>query len=663
MQMTQGTLGTALEHHRNGRLAEASSIYRQILAANPLDADCLHLLGMVAHQIGRHDDAVELIGKAIAIDRRSASYHSNLGTVLQAQGKLKEAAGSYRRALALRPDMAEGHMNLGVVLQRQGRLAEGEAEFRSALALRPEMAEIHVNLGNVLQAQGKHDEAIISHERALALKPEFAEACFSLGNDLQAMGKLDEAVANYQRALAHRPDMAEIHGNLGNALLAQNKLGEAVAEYERALALKPNYAEAFYNLGNAHNAQSKLAEAVSCYQRAVALRPELPEAHYNLGNTLQALDDLEGAAACFERTVALRPTYAQAHYNLACVLQSLGRLEEAFAPYARAVQLEPDFSQARFGQALAQLLNGEFDPGWRNYESRWQSLDHQTAMRPYRQPVWKGETLSSGRVLLWGEQGVGDEVLFAGLIPDALRTGNQILLDCDPRLKPLLARSFPGIQVFSGLDAHAGSAELEFAAHLPTGSLPGLFRPTEQSFAATASPYLKANPDERERLRARYGDGRRLIGLAWHTVNQKTGPKRSIRLGQLAPLLAAEGVRWVSLQYGKTDRLEAEVAAASAPVVIDRAVDQLLDLDLFAAQIAAMDLVITIDNSTAHLASALGIPTWLLLPFAPDWRWLTARETSPWYPTLRIFRQPRIGDWPSVIERVRSALDGAFRKA
>ena len=670
-----GIFANALEHHQRGRLAEAERIYRQILDLDPRHADSLHLLGVLAHQVGRDDAAVDLIGAAITLDKRQAAYHSNLGTALQAQGRLEEAADSYHHALALKPDLAEAQMNLGAVYESLGKREMAEAHLRRALALRPDLAEVHVNLGNILQAQGKFDEAVASQERALALKPEFAEAWINHANALQAQGKLDSAVASYRRALALKPGWAELHGNLANTLLAQNKLEDAEACYAQALTLKPEFAEAWYNLGNLRQAQneldtpgnsgkqSKLLEAVACYRRALQLKPHLPEAHYNLGNTLHTLERLNEAAASFERALALRPEYAEAHYNLGCVFEDLGRLDEALRSIALALEIKPDYPQASFGQALAQLRSGDFATGWRNYECRWRSPDHDTPWRPYPQPLWRGEQLTTetqpARLLLWGEQGVGDEIQFAGLIPEAIRTGNRITLDCDARLKPLFARTFPEVEVVSGFGpAEAQAAAI--AAHLPTGSLPGLFRTTEAAFAATKSPYLQADPEERERFRAHYGDGRRLIGLAWHTKNQKTGRKRSIGLKSFAPLFALAGIRWISLQYGDFDALEEQAAAAGAPLLIDRTVDQFAGMDRFAAQVAAMDQVITIDNSTAHLAGALGRPVWLLAPFAADWRWLEKRSDSPWYPTLRLFRQPRPGDWQSVLESVESALTGTL---
>jgi tetratricopeptide (TPR) repeat protein len=653
-----GLCGKALEHHQRGELAEAERIYRQVLDLDPRHADSLHLLGVLAHQVGRNDLAVELIRKAIARDKKPAAFHTNLGTALQTLGRLEEAAASYERALVLKPDMAEAVMNLGSVMQALGKPEEAEARFRQALRIQPNLAEAHVNLGNILQAQGKLEEAVARQERAVALRPEFAEAHFNHANALQALGRLDEAVTSYRQTVALKPGVAEFHGNMGNALLALGRLEEAEACYRQALALQPDYSEAFYNLGNLRQAQEKLEEAANCYRRAIELKPQLAEAHYNLGNTLHSLERLEEAAASFERALALRPDYAGAHYNRGCVLEDLGRLQEALAAMEQALAIKPEYPQARFGHALAVLRGGDFARGWECYESRWQSPDHDTPRRAYPQPAWRGERLEAGRLLLWGEQGIGDEIQFAGLIPDAVRTGNRIVLDCEPRLKPLFARSFPEVEVVTGC-AQEQAQPAEIAAQLPTGSLPVIFRTTEAAFAATASPYLKADAETRAGFRSSYSDGRRLVGLAWHTMNKKTGHKRSIALDALGPLFALDGNRWISLQYGGFDALQAEAEAAHAPLLIDRTVDQFVDLDRFAAQIAALDLVITIDNSTAHLGAALGVPVWLLIPFAADWRWMERRGESPWYPTMRLYRQPKRGDWRSVLEAVGRDLEGA----
>lgn len=648
-------LANALRHHEAGRLIEAEQIYRQILAINARQADSLHLLGMIEYQAGHRETAVKMIRKAMAINKNEATYHSNLGIVLQAQGKLDEAASCYKRALALKPNYPEALGNLGAALQILGKLDEAVACYERALLLKPDSVEAHGNLGAALQLQGKLDEAVACQERALALKPDCAEAWFNLGNTRKKQGNLDEAIACFQRGLAIKPNSADGCYNLGNTLQDAGKLDEAVACYRRALTLKPEFAEAHSNLGNTLNAQGRLDEAIAHHKCAVALKPELPDSHYNLGNALQADNRLDEAVACYERSLALKPDFAKAHHNLGCARWASGNLDEALVLYRRALAFQPDFAQARFGESLAQLYLGDFASGWRKYEWRWQTKEHDTRMRSYPQPLWTGEKLASGQLLIWREQGVGDEIMFAGLIPDVIRTGNRCVLDCDARLKTLFARSFPNIDVVSTGDP-SHDFELDFAAHLPCGSLPSLFRVTDAAFAATTSPYVIADPVARDCFKNQYSDGRRLVGLAWYTKNKKTGRNRSIDLSLFASLFARPDIRLVSLQYGNHDALEAQAALAGAPIFVDRSVNQFSDIDRFAAQIAAMDMVITIDNSTAHLAAALGVPTWVLLPFAPDWRWLHAREDSPWYPTMRLFRQPRIGDWQSVIQKVQSCL-------
>jgi tetratricopeptide (TPR) repeat protein len=535
-------------------------------------------------------------------------------------GRLADAERIYRQILAIDARHSDSLHLLGMIAYQGGNHQEAAETIREAIRINKKEALYHSNLGNVLHAQGKLDEAVACYQRAVILKPDYADALNNLGNALVAQGRIPDAISHYQRVIVLNPGHADAHTNLGVALAEQGRIAEAIPLYERALELKPECAEAFSNLGNALQAQDKLNEAVACYVRALTLKPGYMTAHYNLGNTLQALDRLDDAVACYDRAVLIQPRYAQALY----------------------------------GKALAQLLQGNFAAGWHNFERRWETAG-QTPMRAYPQPFWAGEKLTSGRLLLWGEQGVGDEVMFAGLVPEVVRTGIRCILDCDPRLQPFFARSFPGVEVVSRLNPMQ-SLDLDVSAHLPTGSLPRLFRNTEAAFTATSSPFLAAHPAQRQVLRDRYTTGRRVIGLAWYTKNPKTGPGRSINLSLLAPLFERKDILWVSLQYGEHDAVEQQATSANAPILIDREIDQLVDLDIFAAQIAAMDMVITIDNSTAHLAGALGVPVWVLLPFARDWRWLQARTDSPWYPTMRLFRQPKPGDWLAVVEKVQSEL-------
>lgn len=309
-------LSLAFQHHQAGRLPEAETLYRQILQVQPDHPDALHLLGVIAHQVGQHDLAVRYISQAIASDRPRAEFHNNIGEAYRAQGKLEEAVGHYRQALALNPAYAEAYNNLGTVLREQGKLEDAAAHYRQALALKPGYTEACNNLGNALKEQGELEEAVAYYKQALALSPAFAEAYNNLGSALKEQGKLGEAVVQYKRALTLKPIFAEAYNNLGAVFLEQGQLEEAVAHYQQALALKPGYAEASYNLGNLWREQGKLEEAVGHYRRALALKPGHTEAYNNLGITLQEQGKLAEAIDCFRQALKIAPECVGAHSNL-----------------------------------------------------------------------------------------------------------------------------------------------------------------------------------------------------------------------------------------------------------------------------------------------------------------------------------------------------------
>lgn len=572
---------------------------------------------------------------------------------LFAQKKYEDAARACRTSLLLRPHHAESLHLLGILSYRAKEYAVAARLLRRAIAFSRNTAHFHSNLGGALQALGKLAEAAFRYRRAVVLRPTFAEAHFNLGNLLRIQGLQGPAIEAYGRAIAAQPNLHEAHTNLGNILQSLGEWGSAEACYQQALMIRPNSAEVHSNLGNLRRSEGRLDEAIEQYELALALDSDLADAWTNLGTVLNQRGKLEEASACHERALALRPDFAEAHHNLACVLQAQGHTDAAFARYGNALMLKPGYANAQFGRALIHLLRARHTEGWTGYEWRWKSNQHSTRWRDIERPLWTGKRLQSGQLLLWGEQGVGDEVLFAGLIPDAVATGNECVLECDPRLVPLFARSFPEVTVLASHSADHAT----IGAHLPSGSLPGLFRGNESSFAGTACRYLSADPGEVARFRERYRDCRHVVGIAWHTRNAKSGYRRSIDLSLLALLFTRTDVRWISLQYGDHDAIERETEAVGAPMLVDRTVDQLIDIDSFAAQISAMDLVITIDNSTAHLAGALGVPVWVLLPFSPDWRWRETREDCPWYPSMRLFRQPALGDWKSVVKNADQQLD------
>ncbi|HIN20755.1 MAG TPA: tetratricopeptide repeat protein, partial [Rhodospirillales bacterium] len=407
--------------------------------------------------------------------------------------------------------------------------------------------------------------------------------------------------------------------------------------------------------------QGRLGEAAASYRKALSVDPDYAEAHTSLGTVLKAMGRLEDAAASHEKAIRLKPDLAEAHSNLGSVRQEQGRLGEAAASYRKALTIKPDYPELHFDLGIVHLLMGDFDNGWREYNWRWRMQDFSSRRAEYDKPLWDGGDLGGKRLLVWSEQGIGDEIMFAGLIPDLIERGIDVILESEPRLVPLFARSFPPVTCIA-----KGGANQPFDFHIPTGGLGQVLRPSLGSFPDPA-PYLVADPELRTTLRDRYhnqGAGA-LVGLAWHSASPYAGRESSLTLPELHPLLETPEVTFVNLQYGDTaDQRSAFARETGIDIVHDDQVDQMADMDAFASQVAAMDLVVSIDNSAAQLAGALGVPTWGLLRAVPFWLWGMNGDDSIWYPSMRLFRQSRPGDWNGVIKRVCRALGewaGSFR--
>ncbi|TAK91702.1 MAG: tetratricopeptide repeat protein [Burkholderiaceae bacterium] len=399
--MATQTLQEALTHHRAGRLPQAEALYRQILERVPDHADALHLLGVLAHQMGDHARAVATIDQAIRHAPAAAMYcnrglalqalgqmdaaadsfqqalqlqpgnletHNNLGLTLHAQGKFTAAAQHFRKALAGRPDYAEAHSNLSSTLQALGQAKEAEQYARKAIAFNPRLAEAHSNLGNALQAQKLWPAAVAAYQQALTLQPDFVRAHYNLGAALSAQGDLDGALQSYRRALAIAPDDAACHNNLGLTLYAKEEFDAALDHYRRALQMRPGYAEAHNNLGLALQRKGDLETAQTHYRQAILHKPQLVEAHDNLGNVLKKLGRAQEAAASYRRVLELDPKSADAHYNLGNVMLSLGDLNEAAACFQRAIALRPDYAVAHNDLGIVYKEQGNLDAAIASYQ-------------------------------------------------------------------------------------------------------------------------------------------------------------------------------------------------------------------------------------------------------------------------------------------------------
>ena len=447
------------------------------------------------------------------------------------------------------------------------------------------------------------------------------------------------------RAAAADPAAAGPHYVMGRLCQDDGRLPEAEAHYRRAISLKPDHAKAHNNLGAVLQMQGQLQAAVDSYRRALELDPSLPQANQNVASILRDDNAAAKAIAGFQRLLQENPRDAQAHTDLANVYRELGRHREAIASYGRAIACDPELPEAHFARGIELLLCGEYEQGWREYEWRWRVKAFSSPMRALREPVWKGERMAGGTILLHAEQGFGDTVQlvrYAALVAERCKA---VIVECQPQLKRLLAAT-PGVT-----SVHAPGEPLpRFDAHVPMMSLPGVFGTTLQTVPWTGA-YVRAPSNAASRLVSSHGPN---IGLVWAgEPRQGDDRKRSLTLELLAPLTDIPGATFYSLQKG------AGAAQAASPPPGMRFVDlapRIHDFADTAGFIAQLDLVITVDTSVANLAGAMAAPTWVLLSTVPDWRYQLEGDTTPWYPTMRLFRQEKDGDWAGVIARAAQAL-------
>jgi Flp pilus assembly protein TadD len=587
----------------------------QAVSARPGDADAAYRLALLYQEHGRPADAVPHYQHVLQLRPQDPDALYHLGNALAELGRPDDALDCYRRAAAARPGHAGALCNLGVALAQRGRLAEAEEHLRRAVAADPAFAKAHHNLGVALAQQGFNGAAITALRRAIDLQPGYAEAHFNLGNTLGADGRRDDAVAAYREAVRHRPD----------------------------------YPEALCNLGLALNEAGRPGEAAVLLRQATRLRPDYVEAHNNLGLALADLGRFKEATTCYQRALALRPRYAAAHANLGSACKGLGRADEAAACYEAALRYEPDSASSHWNLALARLLAGDFERGWREYEWRWQRPA--TPMRPLARPLWEGLKLAGRTVLLWCEQGLGDAVQFARYAPLVQAKGGRVVLECPDPLLPLF-RTLPGVD-----ELVPEGSQRPHDCHAPLMSLPRLLNTTLATVPADI-PYVQPDPARVESWRDRLKslDGFK-VGVAWQGNPHHAWDRwRSVPLAALAPLAAVPGVRLVSLQHGPGAE---QVAALKGRFSVAELGEGLGGREVWAevaAAMACLDLVVSVDTATAHLAGALGLPVWLALPTLVDWRWLLGRDDSPWYPTMRLFRQRRLGRWEPVLRRMATAL-------
>jgi tetratricopeptide (TPR) repeat protein len=579
---------------------------------------------------------------AAALIQRASARHKT--------GDLDEAERLYRRILEADPDHFDALHLCGVLMQQRGKPAEALRLIGAALAAnagaRPAPAALY-NRGNALVALDRLDEALASFDEALALKPDHAAGLLNRAQVLQKLKRGREAIASFDRAFALAQPTADALVARGNTHYALGDYAAALADYDAAMRLRPDAAPLHNNRGNALRELGRHDEALQAFDRAIALKPDYAEAHNNRGNALLEINRVTEALASYEHALTLKPDFADALVNRGNALHYLGREREALASLDFAIALAPQLAEAHWNKALTCLALGDFAQGLPEYEWRWKR-DGELQPRDFAQPQWRGEDLRGKTVLLHAEQGYGDTIQFIRYLPMVIAKGGKVVLEIPDDLRPLIG---PTEGVTATL--RRGDVLPPFDVHCPLMSLPLALGTTLATIPAPPA-YLHAPAERADKWRARLAVTKPpRVGLVWSgKPSHKNDRNRSIPLALLAPILQTPGIQFVSLQKEVRDADRAALAAM--PVL--RLENALADFADTAGVIAALDLVIAVDTAVAHLAGAVGKPLWLMLPAIGDWRWLTDRADSPWYPSARLFRQPQIGDWHSVMADIAREL-------
>lgn len=639
----------------NGDLAGAERIAQRLFIADRQDEEALHLLAQIVFRQGRAAEAVTLMKELFGLDPMQAGYHNDYGVMLASLGRWPDAEAAHRMSLVLDPAGVDARHNLALALFRQDKHEEALAVLDVLLQQAPDFAEQYVLRGEILQAAKRYVEAVVAYAKAVELGLQSAEVLGKLGMALSDSGNKDEAFTLLAKSGELDSEDAATNFYLGNLFREQGKLDDAAEYFQKAIDSSPEFAEAHNNLGLVRQAQGDNQAAEAAFAKGLSASPGLSALHNNMGNSQLQRGRMDIALACFRKATELAPESFEAWNNLGETCYRLQRLDEAEDCYRKALAINPDCVGAELNLGILLLLRGDFAGGWRHYEKRW-DMPHIRDRRPrFAQPEWLGEPLDGKALLIYVEQGMGDNIQFVRYL--------RVLRDRYPAARIYYWGLKPLVRLFADLAASCGVELLPETIpggvppidyHIALLTIPERLGTTLDTIPADV-PYL-APPSGlagkwAQRLAGLKG---KKVGLVWASgETYQFHMFRTMQLAQLARLLDVPGISWVSLQKGSG---AAQIEAEGLSGRIVNLMDEVEDFADTAAIIANLDLVISVDTSVPHLAGAMGVPVWLLDRFDTDWRWLLGRSDSPWYPTMRIFRQTSFGDWASVVDPAARAL-------
>lgn len=616
---------------------------------------------------------------------------------LEAQNKSDPSAAEalYRQALVLAPDRPSILNNLATVMHQQGKYAESAPLCERLTATHPEDAGAWVTLGNAQSGLGQTEQALISYNRALALSPGHLQALTNRARVLGDQGRTQEAIADYRLALTSAPGDPVLLASLSGELLIAGELESALETARQATVGNPQNSAAFWNCGCALTRLGRHAEALEALDRAARLSPqearilrECGTVHITMQQYVHALTDFdrslhldatdpltlcykanalvglgqpEEALAVCDQAAALRHDEANVYLSRGNAFSALGRTAEALQNFKHAHALAPEHANPVWNEALCRLLAGDFKQGWALYARGWDSGQRGAGKPRFEKPDWDGAVIK-GTLLAWGEQGIGDQILHAGMLEELQGRARRLMAAVDARLIPLMQRSFPQIEFLPRADLALATG---YDCQVAFGDLGAHFRNDWQDFPQNRPAYLHADAVHSRALRELLNPrGELLCGISWRSANPALGGFKSLALDDFSALIAESGVRFVDLQYGDTAEERHSLKTKHALELHHvEDIDNFHDIDALAALINACDLIISVSNTTVHLAGALGKPALVLLPHAQGrlWYWHEVRETSPWYPSCTLLRQPVAGDWGTVLRAAHRLLKAGLK--
>ena len=550
------------------------------------------------------------------------------------------------------PDDSDVLHSLGVIAFQKKQYKISQQWINKAIAKNPFIPQFHNTLGIILEALGKFDQAISAYRQAVSLKPDYAEAYHNMAVAMQSQGHYAAAVEKCRHAVLLKPDYVQAYNTMAFSLEKQDFYDEAIENYRQALLLDPDFAEAYNHLGVVLNDMGRTAEAIDNFRNALKREPGYAEVYNNMGIALKEQEEFSEAIASFEKALQLDPDFAEAYYNLGNSLRDEGRCAGAIDNYKKAIGLKPDYAQAHWNLSLALLLNGNYSEGWKGY--KWRRNVNLKVLTDYHctgKPRWDGSSFKSKRLLVHHEQGLGDNIQFVRYLPMVKARGGTVVFET---LKPLvnLLRGFPGVDELVEYVPNR-KLPLEYDVYTSLLDMPHIFKTTVETIPSQV-PYIFADLSRSRYWREELIGPELKVGIVWAGSPEHGNDRfRSCSLKHFASLGEIEGVRLYSLQKGSAARQMEEFEGTVSMTNISKHFNDFTDT---AAAIDNLDLIISVDTSVLHLSGAMAKPTWALIPYAPEWRWMLNRQDSPWYPTMRLFRQSYWNDWDSVFGRVTEEL-------